>query len=236
MPTPIITKTNIITEFVTNITDITNTINSIPQLDKIETILDKVWYQDPTVWGAIATVVSAFIMAGTFFQIKAQQKKQEKDTQYREDKKELRDFIEKYMLQKVEEQRTSYEALGSKLEAQDLEKFILYTYSSLIRLSNYSLGLFYEDKLIKILEKISALHYMTKSFEKYSYDIKVDINILLHSISTMLYKALVNKQVFEHLINTIDTDINKIWGKLTPDEKEKIKDEAIKLYNAQNNI
>ena len=76
MPTPIITKTNIITNFITNITDITNTINNIPQLDKIETILDKVWYQDPTLWGAVFTAFSAIIMWRSVEEMKKQHESQ----------------------------------------------------------------------------------------------------------------------------------------------------------------
>ena len=249
-----INKTNI-----TNTDWITNTINSIPQLDKIETILDKVWYQDPTVWGAIATVISAIAMivtayimyqgnkisakssADSIHEMKEQYKQQKKDiqdreekqeeaNQYREDKKELRDFIEKYLISEIEKRRESIKKTDYKLSEQNIESFNSYSYDSLLRLIHYSIGLFYEDKLIEIFNKIRTYSHIINFSKEYSEVVKKLVGGLLQVISNVLYKALIDDQAFIGLIDDIGLLTNRLEKNLTPKEKEKIK-----LYNSQKN-
>ena len=239
-----INKTNI-----TNTDWITNTINSIPQLDKIETILDTVWYQDPTVWGAIATVISAIAMIVTAYimyqgnkisakssadsihemreQYKQQKKdtqyreeKQEKDTQYREDKKELRDFIEKYLTPEVEKLRKYSIGKTAEIEIQDFEDFNSLSITYLARLIFYSSGLFYEDKFIEILNKVPISSPIIHSPKEYSDEVKRSLSMLLQTISNNLYKALIDEQTFIKLMNQINIEINQL---------EKI----LKLHNTQ---
>ena len=68
--TNIYLQQQITTTHISNITEtLTNTINNIPQLDKV-------WYQDPTMWAAIATVVSAIIMWRSVEEMKKQHESQ----------------------------------------------------------------------------------------------------------------------------------------------------------------
>ena len=204
--TNIYLQQQITTTHISNITEtLTNTINNIPQLDKV-------WYQDPTMWAAIATVVSAIIMACTFLKIK----QQEKDTQYREDKKELRDFIEKHLISEVEKRREKSEKANHKVLEEDLNIFNYYIDSSLIRLINYSLGLFYEDRLEIIYNKIKVYSSIIYSHEKYSYDVKSLFSGLLQYISLHIYKALIDEQAFNSLMTEIDSDINRLKKNLKP--------------------
>ena len=211
--TNIYLQQQITTTHISNITEtLTNTINNIPQLDKV-------LYQDPTLWGAVATVVSAIIMACTFLKIK----QQEKDTQYREDKKELREYIEKHLIPDVEKQITKLESLDSEILEQDLETFNIYSHLSLVQLQTYSTGLFYEERLRRILNTIKICSHIIESPPKeYSYKVKRSLYILLHLITVTLYKALIDEKVFEGLMRSIDSNINRIEEKLTDEERQKI--------------
>ena len=51
---------------------------------------------------------------------------------------------------------------------------------------------------------------------------------LFYTMSTTLYKALIDEQIFENLINQIDLQIKKIEEDLTPKEKEQLEQ-----YNSQ---
>ena len=219
MPTPIITKTNIITEFVTNITELTNTINSIPQLDKIETILDKVWYQNPTLWGTVFTAFSAGFMAWSINEMK----EQHTSKQYREDKKELRDFIEQYITPEVKKQRLNIRSMNNPIVEQDIEFFNIRTYSSLMDLKIIAIESFYEDRLIRILNIINYYSPIAIMAKEYSYKAKFLFDILLHGMSITIYKALINERSCEILINIIDQQINNIEKELTDEEKLKLK-------------
>ena len=201
-----INKTNI-----TNTDWITNTINSIPQLDKIETILDKVWYQDPTVWGAIATVISAIAMIVTAYimyqgnKISAkssadsihEMKEQHTSKQYREDKKALRDFIEQYITPEVKKQRLNIRSMNNPIVEQDIEFFNIRTYSSLMDLKIIAIESFYEDRLIRILNIINYYSPIAIMAKEYSYKAKFLFDILLHGMSITIYKALINERSCE---------------------------------------
>ena len=219
MPTPIITKTNIITNFITNITELTNTINSIPQLDKIETILDKVWYQNPTLWGTVFTAFSAGFMAWSINEMK----EQHTSKQYREDKKELRDFIEQYITPEVKKQRLNIRSMNNPIVEQDIEFFNIRTYSSLMDLKIIAIESFYEDRLIRILNIINYYSPIAIMAKEYSYKAKFLFDILLHGMSITIYKALINERSCEILINIIDQQINNIEKELTDEEKLKLK-------------
>ena len=216
--TNIYLQQQITTTHISNITEtLTNTINNIPQLDKV-------LYQDPTLWGAVATVVSAIIMACTFLKIK----QQEKDTQYREDKKELREYIEKYMLSEVEKFKKYSIGKDTKIPIQDIENFNSLSLTYLVRLDRNSSGSFYEDRLEIIYNKIKVYSSIIYSHEKYSYDVKSLFSGLLQYISLILYKALIDEQAFNSLMTEIDSDINRLEKKLTDEERQKIE-----LYNSQ---
>ena len=210
--TNIYLQQQITTTHISNITEtLTNTINNIPQLDKV-------WYQDPTMWAAIATVVSAIIMACTFLKIK----QQEKDTQYREDKKELRERIEKYILpeyEKLKEIRTGKDKI---IPIEDIENFNLYSYQSLVNLQLYSIGLFYQDKIIKICNKIKVYYPIIESPKEYSDPARRLFSILLHNISMALYRALIDEQVFEGLMRSIDPQTKELERNLTPIEIKRL--------------
>ena len=189
-----------------------------------------------TVISAVAMIVTVYIMyqgnkisakssADSIHEMRKQYKQQKKDTQYREDKKELREQIEKYLIPKVEYST----GLSFNVPRKDSESFNTHSFLYLTRLRNYSLGLFYEDKLIEISNKVRSYFHIINSPEKYSDTTINTIHVLLYNISNNLYKALIDEQVFIKKMNRIDVDINKIEEALTPEEKEKIK-----LYKAQN--
>ena len=207
---------------------------------------------DWEIFGSIATVISAIAMIVTAVimyqgnkisaksstdsihemreQYKQQKKdiqdredKQEKDTQYREDKKELREYIEKYMLPEVENLKNNNKNIGSEISEQDIVNFNLYYFSSLTSLAAHSLGLFYQDKITKILGKIIICFPITHYSKEYSNKVKELCLLLLNNISTTLYKALIDEKIFLILISQIDLQIKKIVENLTDEEKEKIK-------------
>ena len=210
--TNIYLQQQITTTHISNITEtLTNTINNIPQLDKV-------LYQDPTLWGAVATVVSAIIMACTFLKIK----QQEKDTQYREDKKELREYIEKYMLSEVEKFKKYSIGKDTKIPIQDIENFNSLSLTYLVRLDRNSSGSFYEDKLKGILNAIHTYFHLISSPKEYSYDVKTLFFFLLQYIHITLYKALIDELAYIELIREIDPQTKELERNLTPIEIKRL--------------
>ena len=228
MPTPIITKTNIVTEFVTNITELTNTnfITETINQTAIKSMPLDVW----TILGTMATLASAGFMAWSIHEMREQYKQQKKDNQDREDKKELKDFIEKSLISEVEKLKKHHLDISYNITIQDFESFNSHTYSSLVNLNFYSIGMFYEDEIKEIYNQIQIYSPIIAYPEGYSYEVKKLWSILLQVVSTTLYKSIINEYAFIWLINQIDQQIKKIEKKLTLEEKEKIK-----LYNSQNN-
>ena len=238
MPTPIITKTNIITEFVTNITELTNTnfITETINQTAIKSMPLDVW----TILGTMATLASAGFMAWSIHEMREQYKqqkkdtqyreeKQEKDTQYREDKKELREYIEKNLIPKIENLKKYGIITSNNVPIQDIKSFNVYSFLCLSHLNNYSPGSFYRDSLKEIFNKIEIYFPIIKYPKEYSNKIIKCTYVLLHNISIDLYKALIDEPTFFKVINRIDSDVNQLEGKLTPEEKIKLK-----LYKAQN--
>ena len=210
--------------------------------DKFITTVDwEIFGSIATVISAIAMIVTAVIMyqgneisakssADSIHEMREQYKQQKKDNQYREDKKELKEYIEKYIMSEVKKLKISIENIDSEMPEKDMGKFNIFCFSSLVDLMHDSLGSFYQDKSIKILTGIYTFSPIIESSKDYSYNVKWLFFCLLNYISTTLYKALIDEQSFESLIKEINQRIKEIVENLTDEEKEKIK-----LYNSQNN-
>ena len=209
---------------------------------------------DWNIFGSIATVISAIAMIVTavimyqgnkisaksstdsIHEMREQYKQQKKDTQDREDKKELREYIEKYLMPEVEKFKEYPISADNKEHVQHAINFNTNSFDCLARLIAYSIGSFYKESLKEIFDKIYIFQPIISSHKEYTDNVKIDTYALLSIISNNLYRALIDESSFKDLINQIDRQINNIERSLKPEEKiklEKIKDEAIKLHNAQ---
>ena len=234
--TNFVTSTNTVTNFVTITNPITNFITSTNILATVEISklpqLEKIWYQDPTFWiplavtliGTIATVFGIIttarimlnankISAQSVEEMKNQYEQTEKNNQRKDDKKELKDFIAKNFL--LEEEK-----LNDKVSEEMIIIFIVDSYNHLANLIILSYGLFYENNLRNIYNKILICKCIMTHPQVYSNKAKNQCSDVLRRIFFVLYKALTDEKVFEVTIIQIGFELNALEAILTPPEKE----------------
>ena len=163
------------------------------------------------------------ISADSVKEMKKQHIQNEENSQLREEKKELREFIDKHLISEIEKIRPYKKNLADRMPDDKSDEFNFYSYKSFIKLLTNSQGLFYKNNLELIMNKIFIYYDITCNFEGYSSDVKLRTSMLFTTISEDLYSALNSEIALKNLINQIDDYRNDLEKILTPKEIEKLK-------------
>ena len=234
-----ITTTDLSTVSISNLITETTTITS---------------WSDPALWSAVAAILSVVIItcqailsrssikhmekqnkisADSVIEMKRQYEQKEERDQYREDKKELREFIEKYLMSELDKVRLYKKTVNTPVPEDKLDDFIFYSHKSLIRLVNTSEGLFYKNSLNSILKKVNTYSNIIRDPRRYLLVVKQSLMGVISTINENLYSALTNKDSYDSLIVQMNLFINTLERDLTDNERKQLEEARIEKKKKQ---
>ena len=200
-------------------------------------------WSDPASWSAVAAILSVVIItcqailsrssikhmekqnkisADSVIEMKRQYEQKEERDQYREEKRDLSEFIEKYLMSEFDKVRPYKETVNTPVPEDKIDNFNFYSYKFLIRLLINSQGLFYRKNIGSITHKVLNYSDITLDPENYSLGVKQSLMSMINIISENLYSALINKDSYNSLIVQMDLFINTIERDLTDNERKQL--------------
>ena len=156
-------------------------------------------------------------------EMKKQYEQTEKNNQLKDDKKELKDYIDKHLLSEYQQIKLDKKNNNNTVTNQSVRNFNFNVLMNLKILYANSAGLFYADSMAELISKIRYYDSIVLYPDNYSDHTQTASQDVFFLIITTLYKSLINKKEFKIFNQDIKTQIDVLEKQLTDKEKKQLK-------------
>lgn len=196
-------------ESITNYISVTNTITTQQSIAS---------WQDPSLWISlivgIATLASAFLMWKSVNEMKLQ-----RQLEYQKlDLAELRAYIDKNIRAAIDETETHRDSITHLIDIAVMKESTRRLYDNIQDLLPLSYNTVYEKPLNALWESVREFSCVVKFPEQYSDDIIRCLFMIFTRLGKNLYHALMDRDIFMELSETISGYKKMLYNNLSKDE------------------
>ena len=174
------------------------------------------------------------ISAESVNEMKRQYEQKEERDQLRDEKRDLREYIDKNLTSKTEEIFQNSEEILGTMSVNVIYLFNLNSCRHFMHLANNSQGLFYQKNITSIFNKISKYtHISIAPKDIYSSTVKKMYAMFFITISDSLYSALTNENSLKELSDNIDDRINNLEKVLTTKERVQLEQSYVNFQQEE---